>query len=64
VTTMIPEKEHIEEIPKCEMCERKANPTIHIYKSHQLCSACFHQMQILPEMVADNLSRFLLGNVV
>ena len=58
-------KEQADGIQRCEMCEQKANPTIYVYKNDtQLCSACYHKMNILPEMVADNLSRFLLGNVI
>lgn len=58
-------KKQDEGFQKCELCDRKTSPEIYFYKIHtQLCSACFHRMQILPELVTDNLSRFLIGNVI
>lgn len=51
--------------PKCELCELKMNPTVKIYNNHtRLCTACFYQMEKLPEIVAKSVERFLLGNVV
>lgn len=49
----------------CELCGRKSNPHANIYKTHTLlCSTCYMQVEILPDLVADNLTRFLIGNVV
>ncbi len=54
-----------EAIPKCDLCERKMNPTIRIYNHNtRLCSACFYHIQNLPEIVAKSVERFLIGNVV
>lgn len=52
-------------IPRCNLCERKMNPTVRIYNDNiHLCSACFHRIRNLPEIVAESVERFLLGNVV
>jgi NAD-dependent SIR2 family protein deacetylase len=52
-------------IPKCDLCEQKMNPTVRIYNDNtRLCSACFHHMHNLPEIVAKSIERFLIGNVV
>jgi hypothetical protein len=55
----------VDELQKCELCERKLNPSINIFNIHTcLCTACFQQMHTLPKIVANNLSRFLIGNVI
>jgi hypothetical protein len=62
---MKPEEQPVDALDKCELCEQRANPTLNVYKTHTcLCSACLHQIQILPDLVANNLSRFLIGNVI
>ncbi len=55
----------IDASPKCERCEQKMNPTVKIYNDNiQLCKACFDHVEILPELVAKSVERFLIGNVV
>lgn len=50
---------------KCELCGHILNPHVEIYKTHTLlCSTCFQQMDTLPEVLANSLERFLIGNVV
>lgn len=54
-----------ETVPKCDLCERKMNPTVRIYNDNtRLCSACFHHVEKLPDIVARSVERFLIGNVV
>ena len=54
-----------EAIPKCDLCERKMNPTVRIYNDNiRLCTACFQHIENMPEIVAKSVERFLIGNVV
>jgi len=65
LTGMNSDEQSSEAIPKCDLCEQKMNPTVRIYNDDtRLCSACFHLMQNLPEIVANRVERFLIGNVV
>ena len=62
---MNPDEQSNDAIPKCDLCERKTNPTERVYNNYtSLCSECFSHMQNLPEIVAKSLERFLIGNVV
>ena len=50
---------------KCELCEQKMNPTVNIYNNDtRLCNGCFEHMAKTPEVVANCMERFLIGNVV
>jgi hypothetical protein len=50
---------------KCEVCDKALNPHGKIFKTHTLlCPTCYQKMDMLPDLVADYLTRFLIGNVV
>lgn len=52
-------------IEKCDKCENKMNPTVYTYNNHlYLCRDCFQYMDNLDDCIADNLERFLIGNVL
>ncbi len=53
-----------ETLQKCDLCEQKINPAVKICNNICLCPACFHHIQKMPEIVAKNVERFLIGNVV
>lgn len=62
---MKPEKQETGALQKCELCEQKLNPHVKIYRTYTyLCPACYHQMEMLPELLETNVARFLIGNVV
>ena len=49
----------------CDLCQRRMNPTIHIYRDDtRLCNDGFCQLESAPEVVAKSIERFLIGNVV
>jgi ribosome-binding protein aMBF1 (putative translation factor) len=54
------------DIPQyCDLCQRRMNPTIHIYgEDTRLCNDCYCQLESAPEVVAKSIERFLIGNVV
>ncbi len=59
------DKQPSREPEKCELCGQNMNPKINIYNAHfRLCSACFNQMERLPEKLARGVERFMIGNVV
>lgn len=59
------EQQTIETPPNCDLCQRKMNPTIHIYKQDtHLCNDCFSQLESVPLVVAKCVERFLIGDVV
>jgi hypothetical protein len=65
ITGMNSDEQSNEAIPKCDLCERKMNPTVKIYNDNTfLCSACFYHIKNMPEIVAKSVERFLIGNVV
>jgi hypothetical protein len=52
-------------LQKCELCEQKMNPAVNIYNNNtRLCIGCFENMGNTPEVVANCMERFLIGNVV
>jgi formylmethanofuran dehydrogenase subunit E len=58
-------KQSIDPLQRCDLCEQKMNPTVKIYTNNtRLCKSCFDHMENLPEVVAKNVERFLIGNVV
>jgi formylmethanofuran dehydrogenase subunit E len=59
------DKQITDALKKCELCEQKMNPTVNIYKNDtRLCKGCFEHMANMPEVVANCVERFLIGNVV
>jgi hypothetical protein len=55
----------IETLQNCDLCERRMNPTINIYRDDtRLCNDCFCRLERAPELVAKSMERFLIGNVV
>lgn len=58
--------EHLRPVaPRCDLCERRMNPTVRIYNDNiHLCTACFEHVRNLPEILAKSIERFLMGNVV
>ena len=50
---------------KCEMCDRKMNPTVNVYKEDtRLRTARFGHLQGVPEHLARSVERFLIGNAL
>lgn len=50
---------------RCDKCEELMNPTIYTYNGHlHLCTDCFEIINDLDDITAENMERFLIGNVI
>ena len=53
------------DVPLCDMCGEKMNPTINIYRENIcMCKYCFSSVGNVDGIIGKSLERFLLGNVV